>query len=253
MAKQSNVFTAEGKVGKASFYKSGANGYLLRQKGGISAARMASDPKFANTRKNGQEFGRAGKAGKLVRNGFATLLKNGSDGTITRRLTSQTMVVVQADTTHPFGDRVILSANLLMLKKFECNANATLLANMTAPSTTTIDRAGGKLSVAIPSFVPKTSITPPPSATHYKLVAASAELDFTNDAVVSGNSQLTDALPLDNNPTVAVNLQCTASANSTLPLFLVLGIQYFIMINGNLDPIGDGKSNALQIIEVSVV
>src|SRR5690242_14582018 len=125
MARQSNIFTSEGKVGQASFYKS-KRGYLLRQKGGVSAARIASDPRFANTRKNGFEFGRAGIANRVLREAFTTLLKNGSDPGVTRRLTQAFMLMVQADSVRPFGERILLTANLPYLEGFDFNADAPL-------------------------------------------------------------------------------------------------------------------------------
>jgi len=36
-------------------------------KGGVSADRIQNDPAFQRTRENGEEFGRAGAADKLIR------------------------------------------------------------------------------------------------------------------------------------------------------------------------------------------
>ncbi len=252
MAKQASIFTVEGKVGNASFFKTSKRGFQVRQKGGVSAARMATDPKFENTRKNGQEFGRAGKANRLFRDAFTSLLKNGSDGSLSRRLTALKLKIVQADPVRPFGERIVLVNNLTPLDGFDCNADALLSANFSASFDAAIDRAGGKLSVTIPSFVPKAGVTWPMAATHYKLVIGSAEMDYANGKVVSGNQQLSDAFPLDNNATVALNLQAAVTPNSTLPLILVFGIQYFIMKNNNLDPVGNGKSNPLKVVKISL-
>jgi hypothetical protein len=48
MAKQRGMFKVEGTVDEVTFYKS-KDGFLIRQKGGVSAERIASDPAFART------------------------------------------------------------------------------------------------------------------------------------------------------------------------------------------------------------
>ena len=66
MARQKGIIKLDGTIGDITFYKS-QDGYLAREKGGVSADRIANDPNFQRTRENGEEFGRAGKAGKMLR------------------------------------------------------------------------------------------------------------------------------------------------------------------------------------------
>lgn len=61
MAKQSGILPLEGTIGNISFFKT-KDGFLARQKGGVSAQRIATDPAFARTRENMAEFTKAGKA-----------------------------------------------------------------------------------------------------------------------------------------------------------------------------------------------
>lgn len=251
MARQSNIFTSEGKVGQASFYKS-IRGYLVRQKGGVSAARIATDPRFANTRKNGYEFARAGVANRVLRESLSNLLKNGSDGAVSRRLTKGFMKIVKSDTVRPFGDRILLDNNLPYLEGFDFNADAPLLTTMSAPFSATIDRVTGHMNLVVAPFVPLTAINPPASATHYKIVLGSAEIDFPNEKTISGNQVESAMLPLDNTLTAAVNLQATVTPNSTLPLFMAAGVQFFIMINNFPEPVNNGKSNPLKLVKLSV-
>jgi len=250
MARQSNIFTSEGKVGQASFYKTRKKGYLVRQKGGVSAARMASDPAFANTRKNAAEFGRAGVANKLLRNAFSPLLTNSRSGGATQRLSRQFMKVVQADTAGNFGDRIVQHHNVTTLEGFEFNADALLSTIMTAPFTALIDRATGHLTLTMASYLPQLTIRAPQSATHYKIVIGAAEIDFVNGAAVKMDQQYSAVLPLDTNPTTALNLQAAVTPASALPLFFVLGIQFFIMVNNHLNPVQ--SSSALQLVKLSV-
>jgi hypothetical protein len=66
MARQKGIIKLKGTIGDITFYKT-QDGHLAREKGGIDASRIASDPAFQRTRENGSEFGRAGKAGKILR------------------------------------------------------------------------------------------------------------------------------------------------------------------------------------------
>ena len=69
MARQRSIIKLDGTIGGITFYKS-KDGYLAREKGGVSADRIKNDPAFQRTRENGAEFGRAGKAGKFPKTGI---------------------------------------------------------------------------------------------------------------------------------------------------------------------------------------
>jgi hypothetical protein len=89
MAKQKGIIKLKGTIGGITFYKSQEGGYLAREKGGVDANRIANDPAFQRTRENGAEFGRAGKAGKLLRTALRALLLNSTDSRMVGRLTQQ--------------------------------------------------------------------------------------------------------------------------------------------------------------------
>jgi hypothetical protein len=78
MARQRGKIKLTGKVGDLSFYKT-QDGYLAREKGGVDAARIKNDPAFARTRENGQEFGLAARAGKVLRDVFRPLMMRAAD------------------------------------------------------------------------------------------------------------------------------------------------------------------------------
>src|SRR5699024_5073881 len=96
MAKQRSIIKLEGTIGDIYFYKS-KDGYLAREYSPLSAERIASDPKFQRTRENGEEFGRAGKAGKLLRIALKEVIQQGSDRKMVRRLFSEMIKVIHAD------------------------------------------------------------------------------------------------------------------------------------------------------------
>ncbi|MCW3808140.1 hypothetical protein OM074_21150, partial [Marinilabiliaceae bacterium D04] len=121
MARQKGVLKLEGQIGDLSFYKSEGE-YLARTKGGVDGERIKKDPAFARTRENGAEFGRAGKAGKLLRSALKTPIAQSADKKVSSRLTSQMVKVIQADVTNGRGERNVVDGDLNLLQGFEFNA-----------------------------------------------------------------------------------------------------------------------------------
>jgi hypothetical protein len=249
MAKQKGIFPIKGTLGNITFYKS-KDGYLVREKGGVDAQRIASDPAFQRTRENGAEFGRACKASTLLRNAVRTLSQNASDSKMISRLTKEMMKVIKTDQVSPRGLRNVIDGEAELLQDFEFNNNSKLSATIYAPYTGVIDRLSGTLSVDIPPFVPANMIAAPVGATHFRINAAGAEIDFEGNLYVV-NTQSTPELPWDNVLTDVISLSNAVTANSTHPLFLVLGIEFFQEVNSTMYPLKNGAFNALSLIKVS--
>ncbi len=248
MAKQKGIIKLDGTIGGITFYKS-QDGYLAREKGGVPAEKIANDPAFQRTRENGEEFGRAGKAGKLLRNAIRAMLQNASDRRMVSRLTQKMVEVVQADAINPRGQRNVIDGEAELLEGFDFNINGKLGTTLYAPFTGTIDRLAGTLTASIPSFVPINMLAAPGGATHFKIVSAGAEVDFENETFVM-DSQATAVLPWDATATAAINLANAVTANSTHPLFLALGIEFYQQVNGQMYPLKNGAFNALSLIKV---
>jgi hypothetical protein len=249
MAQQKGIIPLKGTIGNITFYKS-KDGFMAREKGGLDASRIANDPAFQRTRENGAEFGRAGKAGKVVRTSLRSLLQNISDSRMIARLTKEMMRVVKADTTNPRGARNVVDGDLLLVQGFEFNANSKLGTTLYAPYSYTINRVTGELSVNLAAFVPANMITAPSGATHFKITTAGAEVDFVNESYVA-EIHATAELPWDTTATAAINLVKNVTANSTKPLFLVLGIEFYQAVNGIMYPLKNGAFNSLAIVGVS--
>ena len=115
MARQKGIIKLDGTIGGITFYKTTEDGYLAREKGGVSADKIANDPNFQRTRENGEEFGRAGKAGKLLRNAIRAMLQNASDTRMVSRLTAEMVKVIQEDITNPRGQRNVIDGEAELL------------------------------------------------------------------------------------------------------------------------------------------
>lgn len=251
MAQQKGIIKLDGTIGGITFYKS-KDGYLAREKGGVSADKIANDPAFQRTRENGAEFGRAGKAGKVLRTSLRALLQNASDSRMVSRLTTEMLKVVQADTTNTRGQRNVIDGEAELLQGFEFNINGKLGTTLYAPFTAAIDRATGALTVDIPAFVPIHMIAAPGGSTHYKIISAGVEVDFENETYVV-DSQDTAIQPWDATATAVISLANAVTAASTHPLFLALGIEFYQEVNGQMYPLKNGAYNALALVQVSGV
>jgi|SRR5665213_13618 len=248
MAKQSGIVPLEGTIGNITFYKS-KQGFLAKGNGGIPADRIANDPNFQRTRENGSEFGKAGKAGKVLRNSIRALLQNASDSLMVSRLTTQMLKVIQADATNTRGQRNVIDGEAELLQGFEFNDKAKLGSTLYAPFTGTINRVAGTMTAVIPAFIPVNMIAAPGGTTHFKIVSAGAEVDFENESFVV-DTQETAELPWDGTLTAATNLVNNVTAASTHPLFLVLGIEFYQEVNAVQYPLKNGAFNALSLISV---
>jgi len=249
MAKQKGIIKLDGTIGGITFYKSTQDGYLAREKGGVSADKIANDPAFQRTRENGEEFGRAGKAGKLLRNSIRAMLQNASDSRMVSRLTQKMVEVVQEDAVNPRGQRNVIDGEAELLEGFEFNISGKLGTTLYAPYTSTIDRVAGTLVVSIPAFVPLNMVAAPGGSTHFKIVSAGTEVDFENETFVVATSE-TAVLPWDTTATAVINLSNAVTANSVHPLFLALGIEFYQEVNGQMYPLKNGAYNALALVKV---
>lgn len=252
MARQKGIIKLKGTIGDITFYKTSADGHLAREKGGIEASRIASDPAFQRTRENGAEFGRAGKAGKLLRTAFRSLMLNSADGRMVGRLTQQMVRVIQADAVNERGLRNVIDGEAELLAGFEFNIRGKLGTTLFAPYVAAIDRVTGELTVNIDPFVPINLIAAPSGASHYKITSGGAEIDFENETFTVATSE-TAILPWDATLTVAVSQTNAVTAASTHPLFLCMGIEFFQEVNGQMYSLKNGAFNPFALVQVNGV
>ena len=248
MARQKGIIKLKGTIGDITFYKT-QDGHLAREKGGIDASRIKSDPAFQRTRENGSEFGRAGKAGKVLRTALRALLLNSADGRMVSRLTQQMVKVIQADLVSERGLRNVIDGEAELLTGFEFNIRGKLGTSLFAPYVGAIDRVSGDITVDVAPFIPANMIAAPSGTTHFKIISAGAEIDFEAETFVETHSE-TAILPWDTTPTVAISQTNPVTAAGTKPLFLALGVEFYQEVNGQMYPLKNGAFNPLSIVKV---
>ena len=249
MARQKGIIKLKGTIGDITFYKT-QDGHLAREKGGIEASRIKSDPAFQRTRENGSEFGRAGKAGKMLRTALRGLLINSADGRMVSRLTQQMVKVIQADLINERGLRNVIDGEAELLLGFEFNIRGKLGTSLYAPFVGAIDRVTGEITVDLAPFIPVNMIAAPSGTSHFKIISGGAEIDFEAETFVVSNSE-TAILPWDGTPTVAIAQTNAVTPASTKPLFLALGIEFYQEVNGQMYSLKNGAFNPLALVKVS--
>ncbi len=188
MARQKGIIKLKGTIGDITFYKT-QDGHLAREKGGIDANRIKNDPAFQRTRENGSEFGRAGKAGKILRTALRPLLINSADGRMVSRLTQAMVKVIQADLISDRGLRNVIDGEAELLFGFEFNIRGKLGTSLYAPFVGEIDRVTGGIKVTLASFIPANMIAAPSGTTHFKIISGGAEVDFEAETYVVSTSE----------------------------------------------------------------
>ncbi len=248
MAKQTGIIKLKGTIGGISFYKT-SDGHLAREKGGVDKNRIQNDPAFQRTRENGSEFGRAGKGGKVLRNAIRVLLQNAKDKRVVSRLTKTLVAVTKTDVVNERGSRTLQDGNLNLLEAFEFNLNGKLGATLFAAYTKAFDRVSGDATLDLAAFSPTVRIAAPSGTTHFKVVMGAAELDFVNETSTFENDE-TAILPYSAANTAAIALSATITANSTLPVVQVLGVEFYQEVNGQMYALKNGAYNALSVVTI---
>jgi hypothetical protein len=247
MAKQLGIFPIGGTLDNVTFFQTADGGFRVRKKTGLTGARMAAMPAFERMREHSREFGRSGKAMKMLRSSIKELLANTADRKAALRLQHLLFKCLKKDTTSTRGKRSPQNGDLTLLKGFDFNANALLTTVVSAPFITSINRNTGALNLSIPRFNPKVLLTAPPQATHFRILLGGAAVDFATEEVESDIVESVE-LPLINSLTGALTLTANVTANTTKHILLFLGIRFYENTNGIRYPIH--SHNALAIVDL---
>lgn len=251
MARQEGLLKIKGTIGGMTFYRT-VDGDLVREKGGVSKERIATDPAFARTRENGQEFGSAGKSGKVLRDGLRPMMLNAADNRVTSRVTQVLSRIIKLDGTSLRGSRNVAKAITgtqgaeakSNFKNFNFNKSAILGSILYKAFT--VDSSTG--AVSINGLIPLNDVAYPSGATHMSLSSAYANVDFGTNVVNVEYSNKVN-LPIDNATNDVVLTPAEVPAGTGVELIL-LKVEFFQLTNGTQYSLKNGAFNALAIIEV---
>jgi hypothetical protein len=196
MAKSTGILKIEGTLEDLTFYKKNGINYV-RQKGGVSKERIATDPNFVRTRENGAEFGHSANAGKILRLAASTMVFRAKDSQLSSRLLGVMSRIKNLDSISNRGLRnvalgIATPEGKLILKGFDFNANAPLKSVLFAPYV--LDTTDGV--VKFTDLIPGEQLHFPQGATHFSLQCAYLVVDFATGISEIGYSNI-ENLPLN--------------------------------------------------------
>ena len=249
MAIQKGIIKLKGKIGDISFYKT-QDGHLAREKGGVDASRIATDPAFVRTRENGNEFGSAASSGKVLRDALRNMLMSASDNRVTSRLTKLMNSVKNLDATSARGLRTVGTAIALptakaLLKGFNFNSKAILGGVLYK----TYVVATGTGEISINGLVPINDIAFPSGATHLNIKGAWAKIDFETGIYDVQYSKVVN-LPIDGTSKDVVLTPTAAPVGTGTDTYLLM-IEFLQEVNTVQYSLKNGAYNALSIVEVA--
>ncbi|TDQ19563.1 hypothetical protein DFQ04_1386 [Algoriphagus boseongensis] len=246
MAKQTGVITLEGRVGRLSFYKT-KDGYLAREKGGVSKNRIQNDPRFARTRENIREFSDNAKSAKLIRDALRPVISQIGDKRLNQRITQSLMQVLKADDLNVRGDRKVKDGNWDLLKDMELNAGSSL--GSTLYFELLISNSPSAFSIQLPAFVPRDMVGIPNGATHFKISATGIGVDFDlgTRSIQTANGPVHSVLDPFSSQSLSVDKTQLGGSHFA---FLV-SVEFIQIVNGVEYAINNGAHNAAKILAVS--
>ena len=223
MARQSGPIPIEGTLGDLIFYKT-IHGHLVRRKGNLDKERVMSDPAFERSRAAGSEFGRAGAASGIIRRAIREHCPYAGDGQTHARLSKLLGGVIRADTTHPVGERQVITENIAPLKTFEWVQDHPLSRSFWAQCGGSMTPEG-KLTITMSGMTPKRDLAWPLNASHAEITAVGIAADFPGREAES-NAASSGKLAKTNVP-VNLALDCILPIKEGLVMMVGIGVQFF--------------------------
>ncbi|WP_315823982.1 hypothetical protein [Paraflavitalea speifideaquila] len=216
---------------------------------GLASDRIKNDPTFERTRENMAEFGRAGKASRLTREIFRDVTIFAKDSVTQARLHKVFSRVLMTDPVSRRGERTVGKGDQLQLKGFNFNVRAGLRETFYVRCPIVINRPTGQVVITIPSFVPKVMVQAPGGTTHFRIVAATATVNFDTEAYEYMRAS-TDEVLWDQVPYPGTNLELTLPINSPDTILVALGIEFSQRVNNQSYALKTGDCNATTIMRV---
>ncbi|MBS9525644.1 hypothetical protein KI659_16620 [Litoribacter alkaliphilus] len=243
MGQQASFVSFTGNIGKLTFYKN-KDGFMVREKGGVTKERIMNDPKYARTRENMREFAEAASAVKLLKNSIRPAIISSTDSRLHRRLQHAMVKVVKSDPVHTRGERKVTEGNWDLLKGLQLNAGANLTSVL--KKHVVITNTGETLAISLPAFHPASYLMAPSGTTNYRiyLMGGAIDLELADFNLEKVESEMLSVRASSPELTLELN-KAPLEFNHRV---FVLGIEFFQTVNGEEFPMNDSGYNAGTII-----
>lgn len=222
---------------------------MKKKKTPLTRKRVLNDPVFELTRQNNTEFSRAGTANRLLHHAFIHGLRNTAHRYVSGRLTKIMFKILQSDQVNGRGERRVPEGVLSILEGFNFNRDTSLQDVLRTHYSVILDRGTMRVTISIPSLIPRAMIDTASGANAFMLTAMAASLNFENERlpVEPVRTDLLD-IHLD----LYENLQLHMPVIDHQPdnkIVAALGIEFFHKLPGTIEPVAK-VHNALAVIKV---
>ncbi|WP_109699113.1 hypothetical protein [Chitinophaga deserti] len=248
---QSGLLQMLGPTQNMSIYRKRNGEYGLRRKGGPTAKRFAKDPNYAQARINTSEFGQAAKGSALIRRAFRAMMPKVANDELHSRLTKVCKDIINSDTSHQRGSRMLMNGNLSLLRGFNFSPAGKFGLIVSIPLHHTVDRTAGTVRIGMPAFAPADAIRFPKHATHARLKMGVAVLNFEKD-MFTFVSACSSPIPKGRKPINPEDLTVQIPAGTSDPLFIAMAVEFLMLEKGAFCPVPDSQFKLMQLTGVDL-
>jgi hypothetical protein len=190
------------------------------------------------------DFGTASKGSRIIRHALQESLQHCYDPSLNIRLNKALGEIVRADVHHAAGQRIITADNMQHLQAFQFNEHARLGQFLTdAPIIEMVDNHS--IRISLPEILLRhTKVLR--GVTHFSIRAIALSVNFAAETTRQAISD-TIIIKRDNAPLPA---SLTLHLNREHSTFIMLEIQSFYEVNGQLYPAQSKQLHALDVIAV---
>ena len=250
MPKQVGLIKIKGTVDNLTFLET-QDGLIAKKKRRFNADKLKNDPNYQQVRNTNQEFATGGNAGQLFREAFTTEINKAVDNRMVSRLTRTMIAILRTDPVNEWGNRKVQLGDMEKLAGFNFNEPVPMSATVKVKPMVALNRPAGQVTVIIPAHIPQELIAAPSGGvTHYRFFAGAAAIDFETGVSVSGR-QSSANLVYDNNTGAETTLALPLIPNTTLPIFIVLGVEFMVIVNGKATP-NSKRESSLHVLAVDI-
>ncbi len=230
-------------------YKGKIGGLVHRASGIVSKVPVFPPTTSPVTLANNNEFSLANKAAKLLYNNLRPYIVDVKDPSAYNRVVSSMRTIINNDVTNPAGKRQILNQELIHLKGLHLNINSVSNAAFLTTAKVSIKPHTSIVSIDFNPYIPSEIIPSPKTATHYKLIALTAEIDLNKDDTIIKNIE-SPHISLATKTIQITQLELPITPNTPNPIITTLGIKFYQIINNTPYPFQNTNYNSFQIIDV---
>jgi hypothetical protein len=236
MARQTCILRYSGKLGNQIGYRKGKHCFI-RQAPAVVRQTTA-------TKKAAADFGTASKGSRIIRHALRESLQHCYDPSLNIRLNKVLGEIVRADTQHAAGQRIITADNMQHLQGFRFNEHTGL--SQFLPDAPIIEMADNhSISISLPEILLRHTKALR-GVTHLSIKAIALSVNF---AAATTRQAISDTIFIKRDKEhLAAPL--TLHLNREHSTLILLEIQSFYELNGQLYPAQSKQLHALDVIAV---